>query len=660
MRCGRAGAVGRVWVWTVLGLGCAACAGFESVAAQSDSPQQRQSKAWNVPEVMTREEPEAIKPFWSKRLTGYLATREGVNLRYSVLLPEGTGPFPVIMNYSGYDPGAIGGTSYLHNNTAMARSIDRTFLEHGYAVLGVNARGTGCSEGVFDFLGRNYGTDGADAVEWAARQSWSNGAIAMANWSWAGMSQVATASERPPHLKAIAPGMVLTDPRLDSWALGGVPSGQFVTGWWMFLHSRWVAVKKSAEAEHDERCLVQVDRNYETGETREVNLPSLLLRHPLRDDWIDARTILNRAHLIKIPVLSMEAFQDEATTARGGYYQDQLDPSRLWMVQTNGNHDLYESLRFRETLLAFLDHFVKDVPNGLEKRPHVEIWEETTTKPSESAHSRDENATPSWVIQKAAFPVPTQVTAYLLSEEGALLPDGPPRGQPDHYTYPVAGPTVDAGFGTAEWGPMNPAWRQGSLSYTSAPLPGDLVAYGPASADLWVSSTASDTDLQVTLTEIRPDGQELFVQRGWLRVSDRALDTALSTPVRPVLRDTPDAIEALTPGVPVLSRVELTKFSYPFRKGSCIRIWIDAPSATGGNGFDYSSTSGTNMIWHDAEHPSRLAFGVLPEAKVQTLAPSFGAVLMPPCRTDPPRPRPTCSTRGRPPAETRRNPPAVG
>jgi hypothetical protein len=168
----------------------------------------------------------------------------------------------VILNYSGYDPGAIGGATYLRNDSAMSTSLDRTLLEHGYAVMGVNARGTGCSEGGFDFLARSYGTDGADAVEWAAAQPWATGAIGMANWSWAGMSQVATASERPPHLKAIAPGMVLTDPRLDSWALGGVPSPGFITGWWDFLHYRWLAVRKSAVAEHDDRCVAQADLNY--------------------------------------------------------------------------------------------------------------------------------------------------------------------------------------------------------------------------------------------------------------------------------------------------------------------------------------------------------------------------------------------------------------
>jgi putative CocE/NonD family hydrolase len=586
-----------------------------------------------VPTYLEQSEPTAINPFWAKRLTGYITTRDGLNLRYSVLLPQGEGPFPVIINYSGYDPGAIGGLAYLHNNTAMSRNLDRTLLEHGYAVIGVNARGTGCSEGTFDFLARSYGTDGADAVEWAAKQPWSSGAIGMANWSWAGMSQVATASERPPHLKAIAPGMVLTDPRLDSWELGGVSSVGFVTGWWDFLHSRWAAVRKSAEAEHDSRCLSQIDENYANGEKE--TLPTLLLRHPLRDAWVDARTILNRAQQINVPVLSMESFQDEATTARGGYYQERLDPQRLWLIQTNGNHDLYESLRYREVLIGFLDRFVKGVTNGFEKKPHVEVWEETSSSGKEPGHDRDEQAAPAWVVHRESFPVKVDMLHFSLGAEGTLSQGRAGSGKPDVYRYPIPGPTVDAEYGTSAWGELNPEWRKSSLVYTTSPLDRDLLTYGPASADLWVSSTSSDTDLQVTLTEVLPDGQEVFVQRGWLRLSHRALDETRSTAVRPMLLDKPESMVALTPGIPVLGRVELTKFSYAFRAGSRLRIWIDAPSATGGNSFNYVSAPSTNTIWHDAAHPSRLVIGVLSDATVPKARPECGTVLMQPCRKDP-------------------------
>ena len=49
--------------------------------------------------------PEEIdhKVFWSRRITGYLTTRDGMQLRYSVILPKGKGPFPTIVQWTPYE-----------------------------------------------------------------------------------------------------------------------------------------------------------------------------------------------------------------------------------------------------------------------------------------------------------------------------------------------------------------------------------------------------------------------------------------------------------------------------------------------------------------------------------------------------------------------------
>ena len=58
--------------------------------------------------------------------------------------------------------------------------------------------------------------------------------------------------------------------------------------------------------------------------------------------------------------------------------------------------------------------------------------------------------------------------------------------------------------------------------FVSEELPEDLVMIGPASADLWIRSNVGEADLEVTISEVRPDGQEMYVQSGWLRASERA------------------------------------------------------------------------------------------------------------------------------------------
>ena len=159
------------------------------------------------------------------------------------------------------------------------------------------------------------------------------------------------------------------------------------------------------------------------------------------------------------------------------------------------------------------------------------------------------------------------------------------------------------------------------MAYTSAPLTENLVTFGPASADLWLSAADStDADLQVTLTVVRPDGQEMYVQRGWLRLSDRALDDGRSTVTRPVLLDRPEYFQPLEFNQPVLARIELMRFSFAFRKGDRIRLWIDTPSTTGDYTFSYNSVPAKLTIYHEQAHVSRLLLAELPNITVPSAA----------------------------------------
>jgi predicted acyl esterase len=424
--------------------------------------------------------------------------------------------------------------------------------------------------------------------------------------------------------------MALGDARLDSWAPGGVPAPRFVAGWWDYLHSRWASVEASARAEGDAGCLARLDRNRETAEP--YRLSNVILQHPLRDDFIEQRHIAARTGRIDVPVLSMEAFQDEAVTSRQGHYHDTLAPDRLWLVQTNGGHDLYESKHFRALLIAFFDRFVKGRANGFEAGPHVRVWMESAS--NGEGHARQEAVLPRYELAFPRFPVPVRPVNFTL-DAGGLLSATTGSGAADSMAYPLPGPAVNAEEGPERWGALAADWRKGSLAYTSPPLQAALLAYGSASADLWVSSTATDADLQVTLTEAQPGGQEVFVQRGWLRLSDRALDPARSTQVRPMLLDRPETIAALTPGEPVLARIEINKFAHAFRPGSRLRLWIETPGLWGGYGFSPQSLPATVSVWHDAAHPSRLVLGTLDPAQVPPVAPACGTLLGQPCRTDP-------------------------
>src|SRR4051812_30005555 len=96
---------------------------------------------------------------WAKRTWGYLTTPDGGQLRYSVLLPQATGRFPVALKYDGYDAGTIGGAAYQAGDSWESSALDSRLLAAGYAVVGVSMRGTGCSSGTFGVFSPSWGSD---------------------------------------------------------------------------------------------------------------------------------------------------------------------------------------------------------------------------------------------------------------------------------------------------------------------------------------------------------------------------------------------------------------------------------------------------------------------------------------------------------------------
>ncbi len=125
--------------------------------------------------------------------------------------------------YAGYCEGSDAQCNDATNASAL--------LAAGYAVLGVNIRGTGCSTGTFDAFTAQEWRDGAAAIEWAARQPWSTGHIGMFGDSFPGITQLGVAGLRPPHLDAIAPFQVTTDLYRDVGDPGGITNTGFGAFW---------------------------------------------------------------------------------------------------------------------------------------------------------------------------------------------------------------------------------------------------------------------------------------------------------------------------------------------------------------------------------------------------------------------------------------------
>jgi putative CocE/NonD family hydrolase len=555
---------------------------------------------------------------------GYIPIADGTQLEYTVELPSATGRFPVAMTYAGYCEGA----SWTCNEPDSAPAL----LAAGFAVLGVSVRGTSCSTGTFDPFTPQEWSDGVAAIEWAARQPWSTGHIGMFGDSFPGITQVGVAGLRPPHLDAVAPWQVTTDPYRDVAYPGGLANLEFGAFWAGIdqpLNSYESGIEQALQAGNTTCALALL---HDLAEEPSRNIALQGLQHPYDDAFWQAREPGANAGRIDIPVFGCLTWQDDEVSSRGSSYLSNLDPARTWVVASNGYHGMCEegSPLITDEEVAFLSRFVKGVQNGFEGTPHVQLWHDTTT------NSAGDNV-PAWVTSfKSYKSMPIRpLSLYFRSDRELSLtrPKGDPR--PNRYVYP--GPSLGTEDGVVA-GQHNLLWNAeeppgASVSYTTPPLKRDTEFFGSGSANIWLSSTAPDTDLQITLTEVRPDGHEVYVARGWLAASHRALNPALSTVLAPYQTDQQADVRPLVPDRPTYMRVQLWPFDYVFRKGSSIRLWIDAPTGvTGGWSLNFLTTPGINSIYADAKHPSAIVLGYLKGGHAGAPPPTCDTILNQPCR----------------------------
>ena len=175
-----------------------------------------------------------------------------------------------------------------------------------------------------------------------------------------------------------------------------------------------------------------------------------------------------------------------------------------------------------------------------------------------------------------------------------------------------------------------------SLTYLSDPLAETTTMVGSGSVDLWLRSSAPDTDLQVTLSEVRPDGKEYLVQSGWMRASARALDTTRSTELQPLVTMKQADAAPLPAGQFSPMRIEIYPFAHVFRADSKVRIIITAP---GGDriawAFDPIAGGGTptNEVAHSVGRPSSVALPVISGVTPPSALPICPGLRGQPCRT---------------------------
>jgi uncharacterized protein len=166
------------------------------------------------------------------------------------------------------------------------------------------------------------------------------------------------------------------------------------------------------------------------------------------------------------------------------------------------------------------------------------------------------------------------------------------------------------------WAPLAPGK---GIGFATAPLARDVVIAGPASLDVHLKSSARDTDLQVTLSEVRPDGRETYVQNGWLRASHRRLDAGPSTVLDPFPTHLERDAAPLPKGRRALVRVPIWPVAHAFRAGSKIRVTLQAPGGDRSRwDFDTVDSGRTrNSVALGGKRASSLVLPVLAGATAQ-------------------------------------------
>ncbi|MGH8980038.1 MAG: CocE/NonD family hydrolase [Acidimicrobiales bacterium] len=239
--------------------------------------------------------------------------------------------------------------------------------------------------------------------------------------------------------------------------------------------------------------------------------------------------------------------------------------------------------------------------------------------------------------------------------QGVLGTSAPSTKGVDEYTANASTLPLTDYQGTTEagglWGDASQwqwNWEQGpkgtAVSWVSAPLAHDTTVIGSGAVYVWVKSSTPDVDLQATVSEVRPDGNETFVQDGWLRASERKLSTGTqneldqpSTLLEPVPSYAASDVAPVPSNRFVRVAIPLYYEGHVYRAGSRIRLTISAPNGTlpvwsFGDTEPPLGTSAAVEIAMSRAMPSSLVLPVVSGVSVPTGAPACPSLRSEPCR----------------------------
>jgi predicted acyl esterase len=245
------------------------------------------------------------------------------------------------------------------------------------------------------------------------------------------------------------------------------------------------------------------------------------------------------------------------------------------------------------------------------------------------------------------FPLPgTSARTWYFRARGGLTGGRARRAGRDGFRWnaharPLTDFTGDTSAGSGGLWTATPPYRWSqdppgsALSYVSRPLRAATTVVGAGAVHVWIRSSKPNVDLQATISEVRPDGRETFVQGGWLRGNERKLDRRKSTRLEPVLSLRRRDVARLPRRRFVKVTIPLYYEGHVYRAGSRIRVRISAPNGDQpiwSFGETRPKRTARVAIARSRRRPSNLVLSVVRGVAVRTGLPPCPGLRGEPCR----------------------------
>jgi putative CocE/NonD family hydrolase len=506
--------------------------------------------------------------------------RDGVRLSAYLYLPPGDGPWPVLFEQR-----------YADLRGAATRKAAAQLAERGFVVALVNFRGTYLSEGTwvgYRAIGWGERQDGYDVCEWLALQPWSTGKVGTFGSSQGGYAQNFLAVAAPPHLAAqymVDTGLSLFQ---EGYRIGGTTRPE-----------RFKAMEKVCRDPADNRRLMEA-----------------WFRHPTYDEYWRAEDCSLHFDRMNVPCFTIGSwydFMNQGSIAsfigrqhRGGpnsrgQQQLVIGPwlhGRLNKGSRVGELTYPDNAAWPELdhMTRWFNHHLKGEDNGVDPEPAVRYY---------VMGALGEPAAPGNVWRTATdWPVSVQASPLYLHAAGKLSPDTPTDSDATtSYESDPLHPMQIPGTSFPGATDARKFEQQSDVrTFTTEPLAAPVEWTGRVRAELFVSSTARDTDFIVRVSDVYPDGRSILL---------------IDYPFRARYRKGFDRDVLMTPGQVHKIAFDVGWLSQIFNASHRIRITIASTGAplyepnpqTGEPltiDFPANAVAATNTIHHNRRHASRI------------------------------------------------------